>query len=328
MSKLRLERLLTIDSLIRSGMRQTQSSLAQATEVSTRTIRSDLDFMRDRLNAPLEYKKFQGWYYTDPNWRLPSISLSQGELFALTLGARMLSAYAGSAYVNELETAVNRLSERLPDKSLVDLQQLAEERVIFGAGAEIINLNPQIWQQLQEAIGKSRQVWISYYAATKNTKSERVIDPYLLNIYRGTNPYVIAYCHLREDLRDFRIDRISALKVLDTTFKRDPNFDPQKHLENRFQYESGDRIYEIEIWFDELTAPFIRERRWHKSQEIIEQDDGSLVLKLKVSSLNDIKRWVLGYGKGAIVKNPPELVQMMRNEIKAIMMNYSQLGDE
>ena len=322
-----LERLLKIDSLLRSGIKQTQKSLAEATEVSDRTIRSDLNFLRDRLNAPLENNRTKGYYYTDHNWRLPSISLSQGELFALTLGARMLSAYAGSTYINELETAVTRLSERLPDKTLVDLQQLAEERIMFGAGAEIINLNPQVWQQL-DATSKSQQVWISYYAATTNTKSERTIDPYLLNIYRGTNPYVIAYCHLRKALRDFRIDRIQQLRVLNTTFVRDPDFDPQKYLKDRFQYESGDRLYDIEIYFDSVTAPFIRERRWHKSQEISERDDGSLVLKLKVSSLNDIKRWVLGYGKGAIVQNPPELVQMMKDEIKAIMMNYSLSGDE
>ena len=101
-----LERLLKIDSLLRSGIRQTQKSLSEATEVSDRTIRSDLDFLRDRYNAPLEYQKNKGWYYTDHTWRLPSISLSQGELFALTLGARMLESYSGSAYVNELRSAI------------------------------------------------------------------------------------------------------------------------------------------------------------------------------------------------------------------------------
>ena len=234
----------------------------------------------------------------------------------------MLAAYAGSSYINELETAIKRLSERLPDQTSVDLQQLTEERIMFGAGAEIININPQIWQKLQDATSESRQVWISYYAATNDTKSERTIDPYFLNIYRGTNPYVVAYCHLRGALRDFRIDRIQQLKVLETSFVRDPDFDPQKYLENRFQYESGDRIYEIEIWFDAVTSPFIRERRWHKSQEFIKQDDGSLILKLSVSGLNDIKRWVLGYGKGARVQSPPELVEMMRDEIDVMNCNY------
>ena len=60
--------------------------------------------------ALLEYQKDKGWYYTDPDWRLPSISLSQGELFALTLGARMLEAYAGSAYLEELRSAIARFS--------------------------------------------------------------------------------------------------------------------------------------------------------------------------------------------------------------------------
>jgi len=324
----RLERLLQIDSLIRSGIRQTQPSLAAATEVSDRTIRNDLNFLRDRYHAPLDNNRQKGWHYTDPHWRLPTISLSQGEIFALTLGAKMLSSYASSTYLQELETAIALLSERLPDKTLVDLQQLADERIMFGAGAEIINLNPQFWQQLQSAIRKSQQVWISYYAATNNSKTERVIEPYFLNIYRGTNPYLIAYCNLRQDWRDFRIDRIQQLRVLDTTFERDRNFNPQKHLKDRFQYESGDRVYDIEIWFDEVTAPFIRERRWHKSQELLEEDSGAVTLKLKVSSLNDLKRWVLGYGKGAVVKSPTELVQMMQSEIAGMMMNYSKIRGE
>jgi predicted DNA-binding transcriptional regulator YafY len=90
-----LERLLQIDSLLRTAQRQTTATIAEALEVSERTIRSDLAFLRDRFNAPLEYSPKQGHHYTDPEWRLPSISLSQGELFALTLGARMLEAYAG-----------------------------------------------------------------------------------------------------------------------------------------------------------------------------------------------------------------------------------------
>lgn len=68
----------------------------------------------DRFNAPLEFNRRQGHHYTDPEWRLPSISLSQGELFALILGARMLQSYAGSAYAAELRSSIARLSERLP----------------------------------------------------------------------------------------------------------------------------------------------------------------------------------------------------------------------
>jgi predicted DNA-binding transcriptional regulator YafY len=317
-----LARLLQIDSLLRSGNRQTQQSLAQATERSDRTIRSDLDFLRDTLGAPLEYQKDKGWHYTDPDWRLPSISLSQGELFALTLGARMLETYSGSTYVNELRTAIARLSERLPEKTWIDLQQIADERILFRGGAEILNFNPQIWEDLVTATRQSQKVWMSYFAATNNSKTERVIDPYFLDIYRGTNPYLIAFCNLRQSFRDFRIDRIEELKVLDTKFERDPSFNPREYLEKRFQYESGNEIFAIEIWFDATTAPFIRERRWHSSQELLEHSDGSLTLRISVSGLNDLKRWVLGYGKGAVVKSPSELVELVKEEIKAMNSNY------
>lgn len=120
-----LERLLQIDALLRSGQRQTAFGIAEAVEVGERTIRNDLAFLRDRFNAPVVWNKSKGYHYSDPTWRLPSISLSKGELFALTLGARMLEAYAGSAYATELKSAIVRLAERLPEQSWVNLQQLA-----------------------------------------------------------------------------------------------------------------------------------------------------------------------------------------------------------
>ncbi|MCW6038676.1 transcriptional regulator [Spirulina subsalsa FACHB-351] len=320
-----LERLLELDNLIRSSQRPTSQTLADCLEVSDRTIRNDLAFLRDRLSAPIKYTKPQGWHYTDPHWRLPSIALSHGELFALILGARMLEAYAGSAYEPELRSSIQHLSERLPEQTWINLQQLADERIIFRSGAET-NLNPEIWAQLIEACHKSQKVWLRYYAATRNQESERIIDPYLLHVYRGTNPYVIGFCNKRQDIRWFRIDRIQDIRLLDQTFERDPNFDPKTYLEKIFQHEVGGHPVPIAIWFDAATAPFIRERRWHVTQEITEHPDGSLTLHLVASGLNDLKRWVLGYGKGAKVKEPPELVALVKAELEGMMQHYDLLG--
>ncbi len=316
-----LERLLQIDARLRTEQRQTVPSLAEALEVSDRTIRSDLAFLRDRFNAPLEFSRKQGHYYTDPQWRLPSISLSQGELFALTLGARMLEAYAGSTYAEELRSSILRLTERLPEQTWVDLQQIADERIIFRAGAETY-FDPEIWSQLVEASRTSRQVWMRYFTASRNTESERVLDPYLLHIYRGTNPYLIGFCHKRQDIRWFRVDRIQELQVLEEKFIRDPNFNAKEHLDKIFQHEVGGIPVPVAIWFDAPTAPYVRERRWHPTQEIQEHPDGSLTLRLVVGGLNDLKRWVLGYGKGAVVKEPPELVEMMREEVEGMNRHY------
>lgn len=150
-----LERLLELDRLIRSSERHTAITLAEALEVSERTVRNDLDFLRDRYNAPIESDRQKGYYYSDPSWRLDSIPLTKGELFALTLGARMLQSYAGSAYEHELKSAIEQLSRRIPEQTWVDLQGLAGDRVMIREGGEL-NLDPDIWHKL-EPVSKSAQ---------------------------------------------------------------------------------------------------------------------------------------------------------------------------
>lgn len=106
LSPRRLERFLKIDRLIRSPQRQTATSLALELEVTERTIQGDITFLKDRYSAPIAFKKGRGLHYTDEGWRLPTVVLTQGELFALTLGARMLEVYAGTAYEEELQGAI------------------------------------------------------------------------------------------------------------------------------------------------------------------------------------------------------------------------------
>ncbi len=318
---IQIERFLEIDRLLRGRERQTNASLSEHLEVSDRTIRDDLKWMRDRYNAPIEYNTPRGWHYTDPEWRLPTIPLHKGELFSLTLGARMLEAFHGTTYALELRSAIARLSERLPQQSWVDLQQLADDRISFRSGVQI-DLDPAIWQQLEDACREQKSVRMRYYSPQNDETTDRDFDPYLLHIYRGTNPYVIGYCHLRSEMRWFRVDRIRSLTLLATIFTRDPTFDPQTYLSNTFQYEVGDKPRAVVIWFDPKTAPFIRERRWHHTQEIEEHPDGALTLKIIVPGTNDVMRWVLGYGVGAIVREPPELVEVVRREIEGMMSGY------
>ncbi len=136
MSRRQLERLLQIDHLLRTKQRCIAQTLADVVEVSERTVREDIAFLRDRYQAPIACNRQRGYFYTDPDWRLPTILLTQGELFALTLGARMLEACSGTAYVMALRSAIARLAERLPEETWVDLQQVADERIIFRSGAE------------------------------------------------------------------------------------------------------------------------------------------------------------------------------------------------
>ncbi|WP_017660805.1 helix-turn-helix transcriptional regulator [Baaleninema simplex] len=315
-----LERLLQIDNLLRSGERQTTTTLARACDVSDRTMSGDLAFLRDRYDAPLEFSRQRGWYYTDLTWRLPSIPLSSGELFALTLGSQMLSGYTG-LYERELRDAIEQLTKRLPDSTWIDLQQLADERMVFGVGAKTA-IDPEVWRTVVEATRSRCRLWVRYFAASRREESEREFDPYLIHVFRGSNPYLIGYCHLRREIRWFRIDRIRQVRLLDVKFQPDPTFDARKHLDRIFQAEAGGDPVSVEICFDAQTAPFVRERQWHSSQEIEACDDGAIVLRFTACGLNDIKRWVLGYGKGARVRKPQKLVDLVQREVETMARQY------
>jgi predicted DNA-binding transcriptional regulator YafY len=126
-------------------------------------------------------------------------------------------------------------------------------------------------------------------------------------------------------IRWFRVDRIRKLEPKIAKFTREPNFDPSQYLNAIFQHEVGDGVVEIEIEFDAATAPYIRERKWHPSQQIVEHPDESLTLSMTVSGLNDIKRWVMSYGKGARVLSPPKPIAMIKTEIESMISDY--MGD-
>ncbi len=221
--------------------------------------------------------------------------------------------------------SLTRLAERLPEVEWIDLQQVADEKILFRSGAET-DLDWDIWHQLEEACQKSRQVKMKYRTASRGDEvSDRILNPYLLHIYRGTNPYVIGFCHKRQEVRWFRVDRILSLKILNDTFEVDPTFVAKDHLAMIFQHEVGGIPQQVGIWFDTQTAPFVRERRWHPTQIIEEQSDGSLVLRMTVRGMNDVKRWVLGYGKGAVVRDPPELVALVKSELRGMIQGYGEV---
>jgi len=169
-----LLRLLEIDSMIRDNRRFTTREMAEKLEVSERTLRSDIAFLRDRFNAPLDFSAKKGFHYTDEKWRLPSINLSISELFAVMLGAKMLESYAGSAYINDLDSAILRLTERVPKEIQINTEKLSDQRIIFTGGAETY-IDPEILRNLVTAIDNVKQIKIEYYTASRDQFSERIV---------------------------------------------------------------------------------------------------------------------------------------------------------
>jgi predicted DNA-binding transcriptional regulator YafY len=139
----------------------------------------------------------------------------------------------------------------------------------------------------------------------------REVDPYKL-WYVNNGLYLVGFDHRSEDMRVFAVERISHAALTNRRFEIRSGFDFEKFSQSAFVMIGGE-AQEVEIKFSKDQAPYIRERTWHPSQSIETKPNGSVILRLKVADLGEVKRWLIGFGAGALVLKPADL----RREIAA-----------
>lgn len=316
-----LERIMEIDRRIRDGEYPNPNQLAKDLEVSRRVIFVDRDFMINRLGAPIEYDRARGgWHYADETWILPGIIVTEGELLAFFLSVEVAKRYLGTGLEKTLRSAVEKLAKNVKGTVTVDLDTL-RSHYSFSAPT-LLTANEHALLDLHRAIASSNRVWMRYYTASRDEHTERTIHPYHLSNIRG-DWYLIAYDQLRSEIRNFSVGRIEEWKLLKEKFKRDPKFSIAIYMGTAFQAERGGESVDVIIHFAPQAARYVREKHWHDTQKVEEQDDGGLLLKLNTSGLGEVKRWVLQYGGDAEVIAPANLRKEFKKEIKSMTRRYS-----
>lgn len=312
-----LERMLRIHKAIQTQKYPNASTLARDLEVSTKTVQRDLDFMRDRMDLPLEYhpQRF-GYYYTEDVSSFPTLQLTEGELFALLVAEKALEQYRGTNFEKPLLSALKKMEQSLPDTISINLTDVSEA-ISFQMRAEPV-LNLEVFDQLAKAVARRRQLEIDYQKPAQSRPDRRVIDPYHLANING-EWFLFAHDHLRKDLRTFVPARIKSVKATGKTFERAQGFSLQERLRGSFGVHSGAGQYDVVIRFDRDVADYIREKRWHDSQELHELKGGRLELRLKLSSLIEVERWVLSWAGRARVIRPKELAQSVEASARRIL---------
>ena len=305
-----LARMLQIHQALQAGGYPNASTLASQLEVCTKSIHRDLDFMRDRLKLPIQYdnKRF-GFYYTEPVNAFPTLQITEGELFALVVAERALQQYRGTSFEKPLLSALRKMEESLPDTISLSLTDI-EQTISFRTSSEPI-LDLEIFDKLAKATTGRRQLELRYRKPGQRQAERRIVDPYHLANING-EWFLFAFDHLRNDLRTFVPARIKALRPTGKTFQRRQKFSLEKRLRGSFGVQSGRGEFDVLIRFQERVADYIREKKWHESQQLRELKGGGVELRLKLSSLAEVGRWILSWGGDAVVVRPAELVQWVR----------------
>jgi predicted DNA-binding transcriptional regulator YafY len=316
-----LERMMRIHQEIVSGKYPNAVQLARQLEVSTKSIHRDLDFMGDRLGLPLAYNDVRrGYYYTEEVSAFPTLQVTEGELVALLIAEKALQQYRGTSFEKPLLSAIRKMEQSLPDTVSLNLEDWGQT-ISFNTRAEPI-LNLEIFDALGKTAAQRRQIEIAYRKPGQRNTELRVVDPYHLANING-EWFLFAYDHLRKDIRTFVPARVKSVRETGKTFARPEKFSLEKRLRDSFGVHSGQGQFEVALRFDDAVADYVREKKWHTSQKLIELPSGEVELHLKLSSLHEIERWVLGWGGNAVVLKPRELAEMVRTSAKRILKNQA-----
>lgn len=318
----RWRHVLLIDQRIRSGQAPNCRQLADELEVSRRTVLRDIDFMRYDLGAPVEYDaRRRGYVYTEPNWVMPSVRITEGELFALMVAEQALEAYAGTTWTEPLRRVFDRMIASLPERVEVAPRSLLD-RVQFQPEAAAV-VDPVTLEAVAAAVKKNRTLRISYQSLGHTEPKQYVVDPYILRRARGAW-YLIGRDHRSGNVPMFHLGRVRRVEHAGGTFDYHASgFDPKTYFDATFGvYETSAR-YKCVIEFRGCAAQLVRERRWSASQKLKKLPGGRVRFEVTAAHLDDVWPWVLSWGAEAKAIKPKELIRIVSDQAGKAARQYA-----
>jgi proteasome accessory factor B len=317
-----IERLHRIHRLLQENRYPNSTKLAREFEVCARTIKRDIEFMKDRLGLPVDYNvNRNGYYYTRPVEQFPQMPLSESEVFALLVAQKAVAQYQGTPFEQPLTQAFQRLTGRLDKTTAFSLDRIDEAVSFrpFAPGDADLNT----FEVLTTALKERRSLRFVYRNRGETTRARRHTLPYHLACVQN-QWYLLAFDTQRKGMRTFALSRIESPRTESDRFELPADFDLKTYLAGSFGVYKGSEDYEVVIQFDAWAADEVRGRRWHSTQEIVELPKGALELRVRLNNLEEVEKWILSMGTHATVVKPEALRERIRKISASLAARYSQ----
>lgn len=313
------ERFIWFDHRVRAKTYPNATKLSGHFELSVKTAQRDIEFMRDRLSCPLVYDKARkGYTYKDGTFSLPLIHLSSEELSSLLIAKKILQGISGGGMSSELSMLIYKITALLS-------KNIAEADVIDNAfSLQLVAYSPapeDVFKKVLTGCLKRKSLSFSYMSPTHAEKSRRTVNPYHLFNYMGTW-HLIAFCHLRKELRDFNLFRISDAELTESSFRLPRGFDIKDYFNSAFGLYKGKNTIEVTLRFNPIKARWIKGQIWHKGQKEKVLKDGSLELSFPVADYSEIMMEILKHGPYVEVMKPASLRTLIKSEAMKIFNLY------
>ena len=321
-----LERVLKIHEMVNRGNYPNCGTIANELEVNRKTIQRDINFMRDELNLPIEYSDSNhGYFYTRPVSEFPFLKTTAEDLVALILARNALDPLRGSPLEATLRSGFQRLQTTMSEQVTIPWSDLDQAFSVKSVGMTKRDL--MLFERLAKAVLESREIHFEYRKLNSRKSEKRRLQPYHLAEIDG-GWYVIGQDRDREARRTFAVQRMKGVQVTSKIFIRPRNFRLEDHFAGSFGVwagtATGGKTYEVKIRFTGFAARTVPERRWHPSQEIemLDENGECVELTMHLTALEDVARWVMGFGAQAEAIAPPEFRDLVAQELSQAAHQY------
>jgi predicted DNA-binding transcriptional regulator YafY len=315
-------RLITLIMLLQRQPNQTAAQLAQELAVSVRTVQRYIT-MLDEIGIPVYAERGPyGGYALVRGYKMPPVIFTPEEAVAMSLGTSLLEEIWGRLYQAGARGALAKLDNVLPDEQRRDVAWARQSILSIGTNWTNPNLAMPFLEQLRDAIFERRCVRMRYWSRSQPAPAPREVDPYKL-VSRWGRQYCIGYCHQRQAVRTFRLDRIVELAVLEQTFQDPVDFNLQAYLANDPFFQPA---LQVRLRFGPDAAVVAQDNRaYWKSIE--EQEDGAVVVTFEAADREAAAGMVLRIGFPAVILEPVGLLELVRQQARAVSAHFDSIDE-
>lgn len=307
-SERRLKLMLMIQQ---KGKRLTVDELAEHFGVSRRTIFRDFNALQE-INVPITWDKYSG-YGVMPGFKIPPLMFSTQELATIIIGLNFVKSQVDQQMVDDAKGVELKIKNVLPDELKNFMTSLQDNTVVdpyskFSAEKK----KGGNWYLLSSAISQKLRVEFRYKSGKGEVKTRKV-DPYILVFYKD-HWNMIGFSHLRGDFRNFILENMSEVRILNEEFKRKPKINAEALI-----FRSEEQTHLIEVLVEETAvrrfeANFVG-NKFRKEKEKLKKIRYSFLFE----NLEFINEWLFQFGEKVQVEGPSKLIELRKEKLKTMM---------
>lgn len=312
-------RLITLIFLLQNQPNQKASELAEKLGVSLRTVHRYFE-MLDEMGVPVYSERGPyGGFSLVRGYKMPPLVFTLEEAVAVVLGTGLVQELWGDLYRESANGALAKLENLLPEEQAREVAWARRSLAVTGLHRANLKMQTPALEKLRRAIRELRSVNMLYQTSQVPHPAERGLDPYAL-VHRWGWWYVIGLCHVHNEVRTFRVDRISEVTLSENIFVKSTGFDLQEYL--NIEMQSQPQIT-ARLKFDVASANIVsgNQSYW---QNVEPQVDGSVEVTFLSPTLEWAASTVLMYGPAVEVLEPPALRSMVAEWLEVTIRKYTE----